>query len=142
MGSLWAGMALPGGVAGPSLPPVEDYPQTAPSALGRGGWLASESAAGLDWIQWLGSVGITGCIPSESARWSQRGLWQRLFERLAASGGVPRELLLDSTHVKAHRAAAGGKGGSGRKRLGARVVVAPRKSISWPMIAADRWSSR
>jgi transposase len=75
-------------------------------------------------------------------RWSQRGLWQRLFERLAASGGVPRELLLDSTHVKAHRSAAGGKGGSGRKRLGARVVVAPRKSISWPMIAADRWSSR
>lgn len=75
-------------------------------------------------------------------RWSQRGLWQRLFARLAASGGVPRELLLDSTHVKAHRSAAGGKGGSGRKRLGARVVVVPRKSISWPTIAADRSSLR
>ncbi len=75
-------------------------------------------------------------------RWSQRGLWQRLFVRLAASGGVPRELLLDSTHVKAHRSAAGGKGGSGRKRLGARVVVVPRESISWPMIAADRSSLR
>lgn len=28
MGSLWASMALPGVVAGQSLPSVEDYPQT------------------------------------------------------------------------------------------------------------------
>jgi len=46
-------------------------------------------------------------------RWSQRGLWQRLFARMAASGEVPEELSLDSSHVKAHRSAAGGKGGSG-----------------------------
>ena len=67
-------------------------------------------------------------------RWSQRGLWQRLFEQIAASGDVPRELSLDSSHVKAHRSAAGAKGGSGRKRSGARAAVAPRKSIVWPMI--------
>jgi Transposase, Mutator family len=36
-------------------------------------------------------------------RWSQRGLWQHLFERIAASGDVPGELSLDSSHVKAHR---------------------------------------
>ena len=36
-------------------------------------------------------------------RWSQRGLWQRLFEQIAASGDVPRELSLDSSHVKAGR---------------------------------------
>jgi transposase len=34
-------------------------------------------------------------------RWSQRGLWQRLFEQIAASGDVPHELSLDSSHVKA-----------------------------------------
>ncbi len=28
-------------------------------------------------------------------RWSQRGLWQRLFEQIAASGDVPHELSLD-----------------------------------------------
>ena len=44
-------------------------------------------------------------------RWSQRGLWARLFERITASGEVPSELVIDSTHVKAHRSAAGGKGG-------------------------------
>src|ERR1700730_10243109 len=75
-------------------------------------------------------------------RWSQRGLWQRLFEQIAASGDVPRELSLDSSHVKAHRSAAGAKGGSGRKRSGARAAVAPRKSIVWPMIAAGRLPSR
>ena len=49
-------------------------------------------------------------------RWSQRGLWQRLFEHIAASGDVPRELSLDSSHVKAHRSAAGAKRGEWRKR--------------------------
>jgi Transposase DDE domain len=43
---------------------------------------------------------------------------------------------------QAHRSAAGAKGGSGRKRSGARAAVAPRKSIVWPMIAADRLPSR
>ena len=33
--------------------------------------------------------------------------------------------------MKAHRSAAGAKGGSGRKRSGARAAVAPRKSIVW-----------
>ena len=75
-------------------------------------------------------------------RWSRRGLWQRLFEQIAASGDVPRELSLDSSHVKAHRLAAGAKGGNGRKRLGARAAAAPRRSIVWPMIAADRSPSR
>ena len=44
-------------------------------------------------------------------RWSQHGIWQRLFERLAASDDVPAKLMLDSTHLKAHRSANGAKGG-------------------------------
>jgi transposase len=98
----------------------------------------------------------TGCrwrdVPSEYGppttiynrynRWSRRGLWQRLFEQISARGEVPQELSLDSSHVKAHRSAAGAKGGSGRRRSGARAAVAPRKSIAWPIIAADRSPSR
>lgn len=75
-------------------------------------------------------------------RWSRRGLWQRLFEQVAASGQVPRELLIDASHVKAHRSAAGGKGGSGRRRSGVHAAGAPRRSIAWPMIAAARLRSR
>ena len=41
--------------------------------------------------------------------WSGRGAWQRLFENVAAMGDVSSELLLDSTHVKAHRSASGAK---------------------------------
>jgi transposase len=57
------------------------------------------------------------------------GFGKRLFEQIAASGDIPHELSLDSSHVKAHRSAAGAKGGSGRKRLVARAGDAPRKSI-------------
>jgi transposase len=75
-------------------------------------------------------------------RWSRRGLWQRVFEQVAAFGEVPRELAIDSSHVKAHRSASGGKGGSGAKRSAARGAAARARSIAWPMIAADRSRSR
>lgn len=44
-------------------------------------------------------------------RWAKKGVWREAFEALAAEGGPPVELMLDSTHAKAHRCAAGGKGG-------------------------------
>ena len=44
-------------------------------------------------------------------RWSQRAL--AVFEQITASGDVPHELSLDSSHVKAHRSAAAQKGGMG-----------------------------
>jgi transposase len=71
-------------------------------------------------------------------RWSHRRIWQRLFEKVAAQGEVPEDLSLDRSHVKAHRSAAGGKAGSGRKRSAVRAAAAPRKSVAWPMLAADR----
>jgi len=46
-------------------------------------------------------------------RWTQRGVWQRLFKQVAAGALVPNELRLDSSHVQAYRSAAGGKGGVG-----------------------------
>ena len=66
-------------------------------------------------------------------RRSYRGLWQRLFAQIAASGDIPQELCLDSSHVKVHRSAARGK-----ERVGAGSrVVAPRKPIAWSIVAAD-----
>ena len=81
-------------------------------------------------------------VDNRDNRWSRRGLWQRLFEKVAASGQVPAELTLDSTHVKTHRSASGGKGGSGAKRSGVRGAGARARSIAWPMIVADRSGSR
>ena len=59
------GAAMVGGLA--SLPQVDDCSRTASSAPGRGGWLAPEWVAGLDRIQWLVCVGITGWFASEYA---------------------------------------------------------------------------
>jgi transposase len=49
-------------------------------------------------------------------RWAAKGVWRAVFEALAAAGGPPAEAPLDSTHVKAHRCAAGGKGGGAPRR--------------------------
>jgi len=97
---------------------------------------------GCRWRDTPAEYGPSTTIYNRYNRWARRGLWQRLFEKIAARGELPQELSLDSSHVKAHRSAAGAKGGSGRKRSGGRGAVAPRKSIAWPTIAADRSPSR
>lgn len=61
-------------------------------------------------------------------RWSVRGVWQDIFTTLAATGGPPAEALLDSTHIKVHRSAGGGKGGPRRTRLVYHVAGAIPKS--------------
>src|ERR671912_2446196 len=68
---------------------------------------------GCRWRDVPAEYGPATTIYNRYNRWSRRGLWQRLFEKVAATGAVPAELTTDSTHVKAHRSASGGKGGSG-----------------------------
>src|SRR5271154_253890 len=75
-------------------------------------------------------------------RWSQRRVWQRIFEKMAAAGPIPVELSIDSSHVKAHRSASGSKRGSLKKRSAARGAEGRARSMLWPMIAADRSLSR
>jgi transposase len=97
---------------------------------------------GCRWRDVPAEYGPATTIYNRYNRWSRRGLWQRLFEQIAGSGEAPAELIIDSSHVKAHRSAAGGKGGSGNKRSGARAAAGQAKSIVWPMIKADRSRSR
>ncbi len=51
-------------------------------------------------------------------RWAAKGVWIGLFETLAQAGGPPSQVLIDSTAVKAHRCAAGGKGGEQSQAIG------------------------
>ena len=51
-------------------------------------------------------------------RWARKGVWDHVFAELAAAGGPPRALLLDSTPVQVQRSAAGGKGGRSSKPSG------------------------
>ncbi len=67
-------------------------------------------------------------------RWAKQGIWQRLFEELASRHPASIEMI-DSTSIKAHRAAAGAeKGGCAPrpapmpKRSAARAAGAPPSS--------------
>ena len=57
-------------------------------------------------------------------RWSKRGRWQAIFTALASDAKDPVALALDSSSVKAHRSAAGGKGGRQAKPSDARAAAA------------------
>jgi transposase len=39
-------------------------------------------------------------------RWSRMGVFERIFAALAAEAGIPEQLMVDSTHLKAHRTSA------------------------------------
>src|SRR5438034_1413065 len=61
-------------------------------------------------------------------RWSRRGVWKHIFDALAVKSRDSL-YLIDSTIVKAHRAASGAKGGRKIRRLASAVVGGPRKSM-------------
>ncbi len=52
---------------------------------------------GCRWRDVPARYGPPTTIYNRFARWSFRGIWQRMFERMAAAGQVPEELSLDST---------------------------------------------
>jgi len=60
-------------------------------------------------------------------RWSRRGIWKRVFDHLA-SKSRDSLYLIDSTVVKAHRAASGAKGGRKIRRSASAEAVEPRRS--------------
>lgn len=51
-------------------------------------------------------------------RWSRQGIWFGILQALTGQSGIHGPggpVYIDATHVKAHRSAAGGKGGALRK---------------------------
>ena len=82
---------------------------------------------GCRWRDCPAVYGPPTTIYNRFRRWAVRGIWRRLFEALAAT--MPDEAqFIDSSTTKAHRCAAGGKGGPRRRQLADRVAVALRKS--------------
>lgn len=70
-------------------------------------------------------------------RWSRRGIWKKIFDRLA-SKSRDSLYLIDSTIVKAHRAASGAKGGRKIRRSASAAAGAPRKSTQLSIAKAAR----
>jgi transposase len=57
-------------------------------------------------------------IYNRFVRWAERGVWQNLFNAVAARGRSTHKQMIDSTHVKAHRSASGGEGGEENQAVG------------------------
>jgi transposase len=73
--------------------------------------------SGCRWVDCPPEYGPPKTIYNRFNRWSGRGIWQSIFEAVAGSPEPPEQVALDSTHVKAHRCAGGGKGGPRNRRL-------------------------
>ena len=83
--------------------------------------------SGCRWCDCPPEYGPPTTIYNRFVRWAERGIWENLFLALAGKGKSADMRMIDSTHVKAHRSAAGGKGGSKNRRLAAREAGATRR---------------
>lgn len=88
---------------------------------------------GLRWRAIPAEYGPRTTLFNRFNRWSERGLWQQIFAALTACEEPPAVAMVDSTAVRAHRAAAGAKGGSRTRRSGAREAAPPPSSTRSPM---------
>ena len=61
---------------------------------------------GLRWRDAPKAYGPHKTIYNRFIRWSRLGVFNRIFAELSAKGGRPDRLMIDATHLKAHRTAA------------------------------------
>jgi transposase len=85
--------------------------------------------SGARWRDCPAAYGPYTTIYNRFNRWSRQGIWFAIFEALTGSTGVIGSAAIDSSHIKAHRSAAGGKGGPTRRRSAARAAAPPPSSM-------------
>jgi transposase len=111
----------------------------------------------VDALLWLGRTGAPWrdlperfgpwrTVATRFYRWTRSGLWERLLAELRrvadAAGGIDWEVhLVDGTSVRAHRCAAGGKGGRMPKRWAAAAAGSAASCTCAATAGADRWRS-
>ena len=61
---------------------------------------------GLRWRDAPAAYGPHKTIYNRFIRWSRLGVFNKIFAALAAKSGTPDQLMIDATHLKAHRTAA------------------------------------
>ncbi len=112
----------------------------------------------VDALLWLGRTGAPWrdlperfgpwrTVATRFYRWTSSGLWERLLaelRRLAdAKGGIDWDVhMVDGTSVRAHRCAAGGKGGRMSRRWAAGGAASAASCTSAAIVGAGRWRSR
>lgn len=61
---------------------------------------------GLQWKDAPKTYGPHKTLYNRFIRWSLLGVFDRIFTALATAGGKPERIMIDATHLKAHRTAA------------------------------------
>ena len=84
---------------------------------------------GCRWQDCPAEYGPSTTIYNRFNRWSGRQLWSRILDALVAKGVLALSASIDSSYVKAHRSAHGGKGGRRRRPSARRAAARPPKSM-------------
>jgi transposase len=93
-------------------------------------WIAR---TGAPWRDLPTEFGNWNSVSRQFRRWCKSGVWDVILQSFADSGGEQDLLqMIDSTVIRAHRSAAGIKGGLKTKPSGGHVVAFPPKSTSAP----------
>jgi len=92
---------------------------------------------GIPWRDLPGRYGPYTTAYNCFNRWSARGIWTGIFAALAKHSPDSIQMI-DSTIIKAHRAASGAKGGSKIRRSGAHGADARRRSTRGSTATAGR----
>ena len=91
---------------------------------------------GCRWCDCPADYGPSTTVYNRFNRWSRRGFWLKLLDALVDTGAVTKSTAIDSTYIKAQRAAFGAKGGVRHKRLAARAAAGRPKSTRSPTSSA------
>ena len=81
------------------------------------------------WVDAPEVYGPRKTLYNRFVRWARKGVWTDLFHALANAGGPPAHVLIDSSAVRAHRSASGGKGGRKIRPSAGRAADAPPRSM-------------
>lgn len=84
---------------------------------------------GCRWQDCRAEYGPATTIYNRFNRWSRRQLWSRILDALVARGVLALSASIDSSYVKAHRSAHGGKGGPRRRPSARHAAARPPRSM-------------
>jgi transposase len=97
--------------------------------------------SGARWRDCPAAYGPYTTIYNRFNRWSRQGLWFDIFQALTGHCGIHGLAAIDSTHIKAHRSAGGGKGGRTSRLSANRAAGARASSMPSQTTRAGRTSS-
>lgn len=92
--------------------------------------------AGCRWCDCPVDYGPSTTVYNRFNRWSRRSFWLKLLDALVDAGAVTKSTAIDSTYVKAQRAAFSAKGGARRKRSAGLAAAGRPRSMRLPTLSA------